>query len=161
MNHDYSHCLDYEKGVCPSSCFRAELVEDYRARHISVPVAWTHFKGTKECEVAQKRPTVVEYIERKAVRDALYDADAITMKGVRILNQFPSADVKPKKIGHWVKARGSWFTPGGDPVWECSECGKGRHTYGVEHGTYGAEIADGQWVSCPNCGADMREDINA
>lgn len=33
-----------------------------------------------------------EYIERKALRDALYDADAITMEGVKILNQFPAAD---------------------------------------------------------------------
>ena len=62
-----------------------------------------------------------------------------------------------RKHGKWVKAKGSWCTPGGDPVWECSECGKGRHVYGVEHGTYGSDVADGQWVSCPNCGADMRE----
>ena len=33
-----------------------------------------------------------EYIERKAIRDALYDADAITMSGVKILNQFPAVD---------------------------------------------------------------------
>ena len=73
---------------------------------------------------------------------------------VDVLRQ-PAADVRPVKRGKWVKANGSWFTPGGDPVWECSECGKGRHVYGVEHGTYGADIADGQWVSCPNCGAYM------
>lgn len=36
---------------------------------------------------------MAEYIEREAVRNALYDADAITMKGVAILNQFPAADV--------------------------------------------------------------------
>lgn len=36
-----------------------------------------------------------EYIAREAVRNALYDADAITMEGVRILNQYPAADVKP------------------------------------------------------------------
>lgn len=64
-------------------------------------------------------------------------------------------EVRPLKEGHWVKARGSWCTPGGDPVWECSECGKGVHVYGIEHGTYGSDIADGQWVSCPNCGAKM------
>lgn len=37
---------------------------------------------------------MVEYIEREALRDALYDADAITMNGVKILNQFPAADVE-------------------------------------------------------------------
>ena len=61
------------------------------------------------------------------------------------------------KTGRWVKAKGSWCTPGGDPVWECSECGKGTHVYGIEHGSYGADVADGQWVVCPNCGARMVE----
>lgn len=36
---------------------------------------------------------MAEYIEREAVRDALYDADAITMKGIAIINSFPAADV--------------------------------------------------------------------
>lgn len=40
-----------------------------------------------------------DYIKREALRDALYDADAITMNGVKILNQFPSADVAPVKHG--------------------------------------------------------------
>ena len=75
---------------------------------------------------------------------------------LRCIYQLPSAQPEHKR-GKWVKARGSWCTPGGDPVWECSECGKGVHVYGVEHGSYGSDVADGQWVSCPNCGADMRE----
>ena len=58
-----------------------------------------------------------------------------------------------QKQGHWVEAEGSFVTPGGDPVWECSECDKGRHVYGVENSSYG--ITDGQWVTCPNCGAKM------
>ena len=45
---------------------------------------------------------MTEYIERKALRDTLYDADAITMSGVKILNQFPSADVAPVRHGRWV-----------------------------------------------------------
>ena len=36
-----------------------------------------------------------DYIKREALRDALYDADAITMNGIKILNQFPAADVVP------------------------------------------------------------------
>ena len=58
------------------------------------------------------------------------------------------------KIGRWVKV-GGFVTPGGDPVWQCSECGKGRHVYGIEHGTYGADVSDGQWLACPNCMAIM------
>ena len=42
-----------------------------------------------------------EYIEREALRDTLYDADAITMSGVKILNQFPVADVAPVRHGRW------------------------------------------------------------
>lgn len=65
-----------------------------------------------------------------------------------------SPNEKPK-TGRWVKAEGSFITPGGDEVWCCSECGKGRHVYGVEHSTYGADVSDDQWVACPNCGARM------
>ena len=61
-----------------------------------------------------------------------------------------------RKTGRWVKAHG-WCTPGGDPVWMCSECGKGMHFYGIEHGSYGSDIADHQWVACPNCGALMED----
>ena len=43
---------------------------------------------------------MAEYIEREAIRDALYDADAITMNGVKILNQFPSSDVEP--VQQWI-----------------------------------------------------------
>lgn len=42
---------------------------------------------------------MVEYIERTALRDALYDADAITMQGVKILNQFP-----PQMLPRWCGA---------------------------------------------------------
>ena len=45
---------------------------------------------------------MAEYIEREALRDALYDADAITMNGVKILNQFPAADVDPVRHGKWL-----------------------------------------------------------
>lgn len=60
---------------------------------------------------------------------------------------------EPKR-GRWINTPG-YVTPGGDPVWRCSECGKGIHVYGIEHGTYGADVSDGQWVACPNCGAKM------
>ncbi len=59
-----------------------------------------------------------------------------------------------RKIGKWVMV-GGFATPGGDPVWKCPECGKGVHVYGVEHGSYGRDIADHQWVACPNCGCLM------
>ena len=63
-----------------------------------------------------------------------------------------------EEVGHWVEVPG-YATPGGDPVWQCSKCGKGRHVYGIKHDLYRAayrpDIADGQWLSCPNCGIKM------
>ena len=33
---------------------------------------------------------MADLIDRKELRDALYEADAVTMQGVKIINQFPS-----------------------------------------------------------------------
>ena len=76
---------------------------------------------------------MAEYIEREALRDALYDADAITMNGVKILNQFPAADVAPVRHGKWLHRKNG--------VAYCSEC----EIDAVEDGT----------EYCPNCGAKM------
>ena len=79
------------------------------------------------------------------------DADDIC----EMIQNFPT--IKPeRKKGKWVKVHG-YATPGGDPVWCCSECGKGLHVYGIEHSSYGRDVADGQWVACPNCEAVMIE----
>ena len=112
---------------------------------------------------------MAEYIERQAAIDALGEepenwADAEFDLGsvnqwrwdLRAIKAIPTADVQPVVHGRWVKV-GGFVTPGGDPVWQCSECGKGRHVYGIEHGTYGADVSDGQWVACPNCMAIMEE----
>ena len=80
-----------------------------------------------------------EYIERKAIRDALYNADAITMNGVKILNQFPSSDVEPVKRGRWLPQ-----ILLGTRVWDCSEC---------------KTIGNPQWKRCPVCEAKMDEEV--
>ena len=70
------------------------------------------------------------------------------------LKELPSAEPKRKK-GRWIEVHG-YVTPGGDPVWKCSECGKGIHVYGIEAPSYNRDYTDGhQWVACPNCGAEM------
>ena len=79
-----------------------------------------------------------EYIKREALRDALYDADAITMNGVKILNQFPSSDVEPVRHGRWECGK------------PCPVCGEDRFK-GLD-----ADIwADWEPPYCPNCGAKM------
>ena len=71
------------------------------------------------------------FVEKGELLAALYDADAITMKGVKIINQFPAADVA--KVPH-----GRWNIDG-----SCSEC----HGYD-NRDPYGSAF-------CPHCGAKM------
>lgn len=70
-----------------------------------------------------------------------------------LINEAPT--INQEETGEWVKVHG-YVTPGGDPVWACPKCGKGIHVYGIEHGTYGKDIADHQWVACPNCGMKLK-----
>ena len=88
---------------------------------------------------------MAEYIERKAIRDALYGADAITMNGVKILNQFPAADVPPIRHGQWIMGTGENGLQTGHR--KCSRCGEivkyGYSLYGIHN-------------FCNYCGADMR-----
>ena len=48
MNHDATHCADYNKS-CPKSCYRAQLTEELEKIVYTLPVSWCSFKGTKEC----------------------------------------------------------------------------------------------------------------
>ena len=53
MNHDASHCLDYDKDICPKDCYRAELTQDLRDNidiYAEIPMSWAHFKGTQYCK---------------------------------------------------------------------------------------------------------------
>ena len=89
-----------------------------------------------------------EYIERKAIRDSLYDADAITMEGIKIINQFPSADVSHVRHGRWITWEEQF--PGSTPKKTsrlgvfCDKC----HNH-----------ADNRTDYCPHCGAKMDEVI--
>ena len=82
-----------------------------------------------------------EYIERKALRDTLYDADAITMSGVKILNQFPSADVAPVRHGRWVSVPHKLARV-------CSVCNRDE-PYKF------ADVDADVYNYCPHCGAKM------
>ena len=89
---------------------------------------------------------MIDYIERRALRNELYEADAVTMAGVAILNTFPAADVVEIKHGQWQK---QWHDNSliGHMYEECSICG--------------CIISDTEkfWDCnyCPNCGASMNK----
>ena len=84
---------------------------------------------------------MAEYIEREALRDALYDADAITMSGVKILNQFPVADVAPVRHGRWISVPHKLARV-------CSVCNRDEP---YKFADIDADVYD----YCPNCGAKM------
>lgn len=52
MNHDYTHCADYNS-QCPKSCFRAQLAEDLH-RYWG-PVSMANLKYTDYCEKWPKK----------------------------------------------------------------------------------------------------------
>lgn len=72
---------------------------------------------------------MAECVDRFALRDALYDADAITMRGVKIINQFPSA-VDAATV-RWIPVT-ERLPDTFHPVIVCREKGKGE--YVVEQG---------------------------
>lgn len=86
-----------------------------------------------------------EYVNRKDLRDALYDADAVTMKGVKIINQFPSADVAAVRRGRWIYHRGDYRQ-------ECSCCHAELRLRGVGIAEYFGPCNENY---CPNCGTKM------
>lgn len=49
MNHDATHCADWDKKRCPKSCYRAKLTQELEKRSDLwyLPVSWSHFKGCK------------------------------------------------------------------------------------------------------------------
>ena len=54
MNHDYSHCLDYNKD-CPRECFRGQLVRDLNRHPMLKNISFASFKGTDECELKEQK----------------------------------------------------------------------------------------------------------
>lgn len=62
MNHDYAHCADYNPDICPATCFRGQLVRDYREQEFGKPVSWMHLKDTDECRAYRRRPTNADLI---------------------------------------------------------------------------------------------------
>ena len=54
MNHDATHCADYNKKLCPKKCYRAELTEELKHIHYFLPISYAHFKGTKECPIKKE-----------------------------------------------------------------------------------------------------------
>ena len=75
---------------------------------------------------------MADLIDRKELRDALYEADAVTMQGVKIINQFPAVDAVPVVRCRDCKHRysDSWceYVDDDDNFY----CARGKRKEGVE-----------------------------
>lgn len=51
MNHDSTHCLDYDPKRCPMECYRAQLTAELKLRDDLkyMPMSWSHYINTEEC----------------------------------------------------------------------------------------------------------------
>lgn len=93
MNHDASHCLNYDRKICPKSCYRAELTQELEDRKdlIGVPMTWSAFRGTKECELTKREESQSKWLDE--METALVRAETsrkdvdliVTMRAVRAL----------------------------------------------------------------------------
>lgn len=93
-----------------------------------------------------------DLIYRAALRDALYDADAITFKGVAILNQFPVADaVEVETLKAWLYEMAMNNTSNylGDACEEIISRLDGLRVFARERGTDATEakpVVHGKWT---------------
>ena len=78
---------------------------------------------------------MADLIDRKELRDALYEADAVTMQGVKIINQFPAVNAVPvvrcRECVHWGDRAGKLKNSDGDLFARCKIHNyliDGRHT---------------------------------
>ena len=99
--------------------------------------------------------TMTEYINREAIRDALYDVDAITMEGVKILNQFPPSDVEPVRHAHWEYWDGWMSNHDMRLECACSACGYKAVVRG-----YGYDNIKHLPERCHGCWAKMDEEVS-
>ena len=93
------------------------------------------------------------YVDRDALRDALYEADAVTMEGIKIINSFPTADVRPVVRAHWY-----WDKDGMDwgiGAWRCSACNTMSPMWW--NTDKGSPMHKSGNKFCPKCGAEMEE----
>ena len=72
---------------------------------------------------------MADLIDRKELRDALYEADAVTMQGVKIINQFPA--VNAVEVVHCEKCKYSVWDEE-TKMWRCVESAE----YDEEMGGY-------------------------
>ena len=58
-----------------------------------------------------------------------------------------------REMKDWIDVKGNYFTPGGDPLWMCPECGEeSEESWHV----YGVECQENKMEVCPHCGISLK-----
>lgn len=125
MCHDYTHCADYDKNICPADCFRAEVTKELQEdKTFHDPVSWAHFKGSPECKIKA----------RKKCGDCRWLTGRVTSIGIECKN--PELQKKWRSAGWNSTARYKprsatackrYFEPNGTYVYEGDESVKARY----------------------------------
>ena len=90
-------------------------------------------------------------IDANALRDKLYEADAITMNGVAIINQSPTVDAVEVVHGEWLDG---YSVHDGEVVYHSIDCSVCNGVFKDKHRTT-TEYWKEQFKVCPFCGAIM------
>lgn len=155
MNHDATHCIDWNE-ECPKKCYRAMLTEEIKRIYYPLPISWASFKGTDECMIGGK-------IERLRLIDAnrlimhlsdyaLQEAPWCGANGYGNKNAYEAIEecIKAVEKAPTVEARraGKWIrVTNGRGGYECDQC----HSYSAAYQTGNDYLSR----FCPNCGASM------
>lgn len=94
---------------------------------------------------------MTDYVDREELIDRLCEADAVTVRGIRIINEMPREPV-PVVHGEWENVEISHEEELDVASMQCSECKLwNNHVY-----FYGGPASHANY--CQFCGAQMRED---
>ena len=88
------------------------------------------------------------HVDADALLQALYEADAITPRGAKIIREFPEVDALKKKHGRWIRDDET-----GEPI--CSICYSGKPTKAVCSSVIEHKLNNHEIRYCYYCGAVM------
>lgn len=128
MNHDYTHCADYDANICPATCFRAEVTAELEANKeniIGVPISWAHFRRSKECEL-DKKPKWLYRLESRSPDNGLwYNAKGVPAWGIGQLPNCKTKDIPMEYDERYRKDGRAWFS-------SCSDKKDLSHWYSLQ-----------------------------
>lgn len=95
-----------------------------------------------------------EYIDRKKLFEALYDADEISFPGIETIRRFPAEEVAPVRRGDWEDVDVAYEEKVDVASMRCSVCYRWNNRVFF----YGNPT---DFVNfCPFCGAQMKEPLD-